>query len=60
MEYQKRKESQWKSLDQKFKYLYGWMISLIGNFKCLKGNSCSGFLEVDFLDYYILIYFNIM
>ena len=63
MEYQKRKESQWKSLDQKFKYLYGWMISLIDNFKCLKGNSCSGFLEVDFLDIiflykdYIMIYF---
>ena len=56
MEYQKWKESQWQSLDQKFKYLYGWMTTCwIDNFECLKGNGFSGFLEVDFFDYYILI-----
>ena len=37
-----------------------WLLSWIDNFECLKGNGFSGFLEVDFLDYYILIYFNIM
>ena len=35
-------------------------VSWIDNFECLKSSGFSGFLEVDFLDYYILIYFNIM
>ena len=56
---QKRKERQWQSLDQKFKYLYGWIISLIDNFKCLKGNDFSGFLEVDFSYVILLIICNI-